>query len=119
MSKAIKATLLSALVLPGTGHFFLKKYIIGALLASASLASLYVLISRIVEKALLIVEKIQLGGVQPDISTITELLSKQPTGTDAHLLSVAGSVLMLSWLIGIIDSYRVGHIQDKSHVSRD
>ena len=108
MSKAIKAALLSAFVFPGTGHFFLKKHIVGSLLAGAALASLYLVISRMVERALLIVEKIQLGEVQLDVAAIAELISKQPTGTDAQLLSIAWTVLIISWLIGIVDSYRVG-----------
>jgi hypothetical protein len=110
MSKAIKAALLSAFVFPGTGHFFLKKHIIGTLLAGAALASLYLVFSRMVERALQIGEKIQRGEVQLDVAAITELISKQPTGTDAQLLNVAWTVLIISWLIGIVDSYRVGRV---------
>ena len=108
MSKTIKAALLSAFVFPGTGHFFLKKHLIGTLLAGAAFGSLYFVLSRMVEKALQINEKIQSGEVQLDIAVITELISKQPTGTDARLLNVAWTVLIIFWLIGVIDSYRVG-----------
>jgi hypothetical protein len=117
MSKAIKAALLSAVVFPGTGHFFLKKHVVGSLLAVAALASLYLVISRMVERALLIVEKIQRGEVQLDVAAIAELISKQPTGTDAQLLNIAWAVLIISWLIGIVDSYRVGRMQGKSRVA--
>ena len=117
MSKAIKAALLSAFVFPGTGHFFLKKHIIGTILAGAAFASLYLVISRMVERALLVAEKIQLGEVQLDVAAITALISKQPTGTDTQLLNIAWTVLVISWLIGIVDSYRVGRIQDKSSVA--
>ena len=113
MSKAIKAALLSAFVFPGTGHFFLKKHIIGTLLAGAALASLYLVLSRMVGRALQIGEKIQRGEVQLDVAAITELISKQPTGTDAEFLNFAWIVLIISWLIGIADSYRVGRVQAK------
>ncbi|NNK94696.1 MAG: hypothetical protein HKP41_10130 [Desulfobacterales bacterium] len=112
MSKAIKAALLSALVFPGTGHFFLKKHIIGTLLAGAASASLYLVLSRMLERALQIGEKIQRGEVQLDVAAIIELVFNQPTGTDVQLLNVAWAVLIISWLISIVDSYRVGRILD-------
>ncbi len=114
MSKAMNAALLSAFVFPGTGHFFLKKHLIGTLLAGATFGSLYFVLSRMVERALQIGEKIQSGEVQIDVVVITELISKQPAGTDAQLLNVAWAVLIIAWLIGIIDSYRVGRILGNS-----
>jgi len=108
MSKQVKAVVLSAFVFPGAGHFFLKKYIPGTVLAGIALVSLYFIISRTVEKALEITDKIQRGEVQLDIAAITELVSRQPTGTNSELLNIAGTALIISWLIGIADSYRLG-----------
>ena len=109
----MKAALLSAFVFPGVGHFLLKKYIRGAALAGTAFAGLYLLIAKTVETALQITEKIQSGEVQLDATTITELVSKQAMGTEAQLLNIAAAVLFISWLIGIVDSYRVGRAQDK------
>ncbi len=109
----MKAALLSAFVFPGVGHFFLKKYISGAVLAGTAFAGLYFLIAKTVEKALQIAEKIQSGEAQLDAATIIDLVSKQATGTEAQLLNIAAAVLFVSWLIGIVDSYRVGRAQDK------
>ncbi len=108
MKKSTKAALLSAFVFPGVGHIFLKRYIPGAVLAVAAFMALYVLISNVVDKALQIADKIQRGEIQPDIAVITELVSKQPTGTEAQLINIATAILIISWLIGIADSYRVG-----------
>ncbi len=113
MNKTMKAALLSAFVFPGVGHFLLKKYIRGAVLAGTAFAGLYFLIAKTVETALQITEKIQSGEVQLDATTITELVSKQAMGTEAQLLNIAAAVLFISWLIGIVDSYRVGRAQDK------
>ena len=109
----MKAALLSAFVFPGVGHFLLKKYIPAAVLAGTAFAGLYFLIANTVERALQIAEKIQSGEVHLDSATIMELVSKQPTGTEAQLLNIAVAVLFFSWLIGIVDSYRVGRAQDK------
>jgi len=114
VNKPMKAALLSAFVFPGVGHFFLKKYISGAILAGIAFAGLYFLIAKTVERALKIIEKIQSGEVQLDAATIMELASKQATATEAQLLNIAAAVLIISWLIGIFDAYRVGRAQDKN-----
>lgn len=114
MKKATAAALLSALVFPGAGHLFLKKYIPGVALAGASLTGVYYLISETLKRALQIVEKIQAGDIQPDVTAITELLTKQSTGTDATLLNIATVVLVICWLVGIIDSYRLGRVRDRA-----
>ncbi|MFW2367790.1 MAG: hypothetical protein ACN4GW_15340 [Desulforhopalus sp.] len=110
MSNAIKAVLLSAFVFPGSGHFFLKKHFTGCLLSVPALASLYLIVSNIVERTLQVSEKIQNGEIQPDVALITELIMQQPAGTDVQLLNIGGAVLMVSWLIGVVDSYRIGRL---------
>ncbi len=112
MQKATKAALLSAFVFPGAGHIYLKKYISGAALIGASSLGICYLIQNIVEKALQIVEKIQLGHVQADTTAINQLLSNQSAGTESGLLSFATTTIAICWIIGIIDSYRIGRTQD-------
>ena len=114
VNKPAKAALLSAFVFPGIGHFLLKKYIPGAVLAGTAFAGLYFLVAKTVERALKITEKIQSGEVQLDVTTITELVSAQATGNEAQLLNIAAAAFIISWLIGIVDSYRVGRTQDKN-----
>lgn len=109
-----KAVLLSALVFPGAGHVYLKKYMHGVILAGASFAAIYYLISNIVEKAFQIAEEIQSGDVQLDIEIITELVSKQTTSAEAQLLNIATATLVICWVVGIIDAYRAGCSRDKN-----
>ena len=114
MKKSTKAALLSAFVFPGAGHIYLTKYTAGALLAGTSFAAIYYLVSNAVERAFEISEKIQSGDVQLDINAITELVSQQSTGTNVQLLNIATTALIICWLIGIIDAYRVGCMRDKN-----
>jgi hypothetical protein len=116
MTTSIKAALLSALVFPGSGHFFLKKHVRGIILTSATIASLYFLISGLVEKALNIADKIQRGEVLLDVAAITELVSAQPAGSEMQIITVASYALLIVWFIGIVDAYRIGHIQHKAKV---
>ena len=59
MSPPLKATLISALVFPGGGHFYLKRRFTGALLAGVSLVCLVVLVSVAMEAAQVISQKIK------------------------------------------------------------
>jgi len=113
MKKSTKAALLSALVIPGAGHFFLRKYITGTVLAVTALGSLCLIVARMIETAQQIADKILNGEVPLDVGAITELLSKPPAGTGAQLINIAWVVLIIAWLLGIVDSYRIGLGQDE------
>jgi len=113
VKRSAKAALLSALVFPGIGHIYLKRYLSGIILAGVSFAAIYYLTAKMVEKSLQILEKIQSGSIPLNTRAITELLSKQSTGAESQLLSMATAVFIICWLIGILDSYRVGRLRDK------
>ena len=117
MNKPVKVALLSASIFPGVGHFFLKKYVAAFALAGTASGCLYILIGKAVATARTITEKIQSGEVQLDTATIAELISQQTTGNEAQLIDIATAVLFASWLLGIIDSYRVGRAQDNGVVA--
>jgi hypothetical protein len=113
MKKSTKAVLLSAFVFPGAGHLYLKKYMRSSVLVGASLVGVYYLVTKTVERAWQIAEKIQSGEVQLDATTITELVSQQSASTDSQLINIATLAVIICWGIGIIDSYRVGRARDK------
>jgi hypothetical protein len=108
MKKTIKAVLLSAFIFPGVGHLLFKRYIAATILAITALTATYLLIAKVLESAMLIVDKIQRGEVAADITTISELASQQPS-TDGFLgTKVISMILLITWLVAIIDCYRIG-----------
>ena len=111
MNKPTKAALLSAFVFPGVGHFFVKKYMVGMALSGASLVGIYWLVTQVVDRAQQITAQIQRGELPLDVATITELVAQQPTGAETQMLDLATGVLIIAWVIGIVDSYRVGRAQ--------
>ncbi len=113
MKKPLKAALLSAFVFPGIGHFLSKKYLAGTILAGTALAGLYVLIAQAVQSALQVIEKIESSAVPLDAAAITELVTKQTSSGEARLANIATAVLIIAWLIGIVDSYRVARAKDR------
>ena len=115
MQKSTKAALLSTLLFPGTGHMYLKKYVRGSLLLVVSLLVICSIFARVVESALQILDKIQNGSVDPDVTALIELVSTQLNGTGHGVMSLdfALAIFTLCWVIGIIDSYRVGSALEK------
>jgi hypothetical protein len=110
----MKAALFSAFVFPGSGHFLLKKPVQGGLLAGVSVMCVVALVSAALEKAQEISLKIQSGEIPLDITRITDEVSKQVAGSSTQLTDFSTYLLLICWLAGIVDSYRVGCLQDKA-----
>jgi Asp/Glu/hydantoin racemase len=108
MKNSIKAALLSAFVFPGLGHIVLKNYLVGVLLAAIALISSSLLIANVVRRAMDIIESIQRGETPLDITVIRELITNQTSSAAAQQLEVATTILMITWIVGIVDSYRIG-----------
>ena len=114
MTQSVKAALFSALVFPGSGHFLLKKHIRGFLLTGVSIVCVYALLSTAVEKAQEISLGIQSGEIPLDIARIMEEATLQAASSGSELANISTYLLGICWLVGIIDSYRVGRLQDKT-----
>lgn len=108
MKNRTKAVLLSALVFPGTGHWFLKRYVTAVLLFSVSSISVYFLFSIAIESSREISEQILQGTIQPDLANITAAISKQSVSRDTPIFSAATMIIVICWIAGIADSYRTG-----------
>lgn len=118
MRQSLKAALFSAFVLPGSGHFLLKKHVQGALLSGVTFLCIWALLSTALEKAQEISLKIQSGEIPLDISRITAEVTKQTTGGGTQLADIATYLLVICWLVGIVDSFRVGRLLDKDDSGR-
>jgi hypothetical protein len=66
----------------------------------------------VLEQAFEITDKILSGDTQMDALAIAELVSRQPIAADAYLLNIASALIFICWVIGIVDAYRVGRVQD-------
>jgi len=111
-NKTKKAVLLSAFLFPGAGHYFLKRYFTAMLLGIVAAGGLYFLIVETLARSRQIAEQILAGEIPYDLATITQLASMHSAGSDARLLNTATTAVAIAWLIGMVDSYRVGRQQD-------
>ncbi len=114
MSKSLTAVLLSAFVYPGSGHFYLKKHIQGLLFASVATVSLYFLLVTVVKMAQDISDKILNGEIPIDVIEITEVILKLLEDSGIHQVNIATSVFFICWLVSIVDSYRLGRIEESN-----
>ena len=113
MKGSSKAALLSGLIFPGIGHIVLKQYLRGSVLMLFALVALSVIVTRIYQRALTIVDRINSGDIPVDTGAIAEMVSNSTSGADSSIENIAVVVLGACWLIGIIDSYRIGVAQEK------
>ena len=108
MTRSIKAALLSGLVFPGLGHMVLRQYLRGSILMLSALIALSVIVTTAIRKALTIVDRINSGEIPIETGTMTELVSNSISGRESLILNIAAFVVGACWLLGIIDSYRLG-----------
>lgn len=108
MKKSTKAALLSGLVFPGVGHMVLRHHLRGSLLMLFALAASSVIINVAVKRAQSIVDSILNGDVPIETGAIMELVAKTSDGSDSVAVTAATIVFGACWLIGVVDSYRVG-----------
>lgn len=112
MKNSVKAALLSGLIFPGLGQLKLKHRARGITLMFIVLASLLVIVIRSVQQALAVLENIELVDGEIDIGSILNSVTQESTTFDSLILHLASSLIILCWVIGVIDAYRLGKRRD-------
>jgi hypothetical protein len=118
MSPSLKAMLISALVFPGGGHFYMKKHVVGALLAGTSLICLYLLVSTAVEAAEVVSQKLLSGEIPLDIALIRTEIVEQSAASATTTTEAATWLLAGCWLVGIADSFRLGRVKKQPGIDK-
>lgn len=108
MSRSTNAVLLSALVLPGAGHLYLKHVWRGIALIAISLACLWVLADRAMQQASAVLERLESEGGALDAGQLSDLVAQAANGAGGPATTVVTLVLASCWLVGIVDAYRLG-----------
>ena len=117
MKTSIKAALLSALVFPGLGQMYLKRYVRGLIPMVFILTGLGVLIVQATVGALQVLDKIQiqLQGGTVDMNAVSNLAAGSSTHGDPYSslisLGIAGC-----WVFSVIDAYMLGKEKDRRNV---
>jgi hypothetical protein len=109
MNKGTKAALLSALVYPGVGHYYLKKYSACFMLVCAFTLPLMLIINDAINKMNHIAELIVSGVIPLEIASIAEAVSDVMATTGSHQSNIQLYVIIFVWCVAVIDAYRIGN----------
>ena len=113
MRKSLKGALLSGLVFPGYGQFVMKHYIRGIALMLLCLTGLVVIGVKVQQQISIVLEKIEYGGGEIDISEILNSVNLAGTTSGGAVYKFASLLLLFCWIVGIIDAYRTGRKKDR------
>jgi TM2 domain-containing membrane protein YozV len=112
MRRSTKAVLLSALVLPGAGQFYLKHFARGIALVTVSLVCLGFIVDGAIQQATAVLAQLESGTVTPDVAHITDLVNQASNSSAGTAVTLATWVMAGCWLAGVVDAYRSGQRQD-------
>ena len=105
MNRSVKAALISALVFPGAGHFYLKRGARACLFLVPTLASVVVFLNDAMEQATEIAGQIMAGTMSADPVAMAARLEQQGGST---LATVAATVMIVCWIGATLDAYLLG-----------
>lgn len=109
MRKATQALLWAAVIFPGAGHLYLNHFKRGIALVTISLSMLSLMFFRFAQQMHGVLDKISADGRVPDMQDLQPIIrmTLQLAATDLLLLSGFWA-LLICWLVGMIDAYRLG-----------
>ncbi|MBP1732517.1 MAG: hypothetical protein H6Q55_2946 [Deltaproteobacteria bacterium] len=111
-NNALKGALLSGVVFPGLGQFALKRYGRGIAFMLTTLAGVVVLVGMALQRAFTIFEKIELEGGAIDMGTVLRVATQASAPSDNLVFTAVFLALILCWIVGVVDAYRVGKKMD-------
>jgi hypothetical protein len=107
MNRAVTAALISALVIPGGGQYFLGRRRRAMVFAIPTLAAAGYFLSQIMKQANAIAEEIIAGRVALDFAAIlARVHAIEMTGTP--LMNLSAIVMIACWIASTLDAYRLG-----------
>ena len=113
MNNAIKAALLSGLILPGLGQIALKHYIRGGVIILAFLVSATVFVAKAAERSLAILEKIELEGGIISMDAILNATKQASANSGNSTLNLLLLLIGVCWIAGTVDAYIIDRKKDK------
>ena len=113
MNNAIKGALWSGLIFPGLGQIALKHYIRGGVIILAVLVSSTVFVAKAAERALAILEKIELEGGIISMDAILNATTQASANSGNTTLNLLFLLIGACWIAGTVDAYIIGRKKDK------
>ena len=107
MKKEIKAALLSALVCPGVGQIYLRRYLRGLAMILVVLGGVGFMVMTTTMRALEHLETIQRAGTA-DVAALANLAAASSAQSGSPYETLIWLAIACCWLISVLDAYRTG-----------
>ena len=111
MKKSLKGALLSGLVFPGVGQFWLKHPLRGLAQIALVSASVVAIVAKMSQQAFAILDKMEAEGGAVDLVAIVN--SAHASSSKDLVIECATLVLVAGWAISVVDAYLLGAKQDR------
>lgn len=111
MSRALKALLMSALIIPGAGHFYLRRFKSGMVFLLLSGVSLTIIITHLANLAHQVLDQVNAGKISLNATAIRQALNGQLALQSPALVTIAWGILITAFLVCLADAYRIGKKQ--------
>ena len=85
-----------------------KTLLAGFALVVAVMAGLYIMIVTALQQAYAVLDVIETEGGMPDSETIRQAAA----ASDSPMITVVSVLIMVCWIVGIIDAFRIGKQKD-------
>jgi TM2 domain-containing membrane protein YozV len=117
LNPAIKAALFSALLFPGWGQIYLKKYRRGILIMLPVVAGIIFITWSIVQVAVTVLKAAPLKKETVDFSAVVNLTSSSIKALDFYYFLFIFLLIFFFWVFSIIDAYLLGKKEIQSTVT--
>ncbi|NHZ91323.1 hypothetical protein F2P45_20220 [Massilia sp. CCM 8733] len=107
MDRSVVALLLSGLVFPGTGQFYLGRRARACLFILPTLAAAIYFFKQVLDSASLMVDDVLRGALPADPVLIAERLHQQGE-TASPMMNLAAAVMLVCWLASALDAWLLG-----------
>lgn len=112
MKRSTKAVLLSALVFPGAGQLYLKKYLPAIALVVATVVAVWFLMMPLLATANEIAARLVSGELQAGTELLDDVLVESQQVAASRSTRLAGLALLGIWLAGVAHAWLTGRQQD-------
>lgn len=108
MNLAVKAILFNALLFPGWGEIYLKKYIKGFWIIIAFLSGIVSIVWSIMQAAMDILKTTPVKKGAVTLGIVIDVVMKAIKSLDFYFLIFILILMVLLWILSIIDAYLLG-----------
>ncbi|CUI03467.1 hypothetical protein LXA47_01325 [Massilia sp. P8910] len=112
MNRSVVALLLSGLVFPGAGQYYLGRRARACLFIVPTLVAAFYFLKQVVDSASHMVDEVLRGSLSPDPVLIAERLHQQGE-TATPLMNIAAAVMLACWVASLVDAWLLARAQER------